>query len=103
MWRSKYVSITRFGRNAVLIFRFFYPAEGSYKILVIIITELKGVIFHKRVILILTVLGLILFNRLKDSGNYMYHTSLKVKKIWILFTECTGVLHTYVNKKLPKF
>jgi len=39
---------------AVLIFRNL-PEEDSSKILVIIITEIKGVIFHKRVILILTV------------------------------------------------
>jgi len=50
---------------AILIHRFFYSEEGSSKVLVI--TELKGVIFHKRVILILTLSGLLLFNRLKDS------------------------------------
>jgi len=74
------------------------PTCSAVKILVI--TELKVAIFRKTAILILTVSGLPLFNRLKDNGNYTYHKTLrKVKNICILFTECTGVLHNYDDKK----
>jgi hypothetical protein len=47
---------------AVPIFRIFYPEDGSSKTLVM--TEVKGVIFHKRVITILTFSDLLLFNSL---------------------------------------
>jgi len=86
---------------AVLTHRFFCPAERSSKILVI--AELKGVIFHKS-ILIQTVSGLLLSNRLKDSGNYTYHTTSKLRKS-ALFPQ--NVLAFYIimiirNESFPK-
>jgi len=71
MRRRKYICVSK--RPAVLTLRFFCPGERCSKILVT--AKLKDVIFHNRVILILTVSGLLLFNRLKDSGNYTYHTT----------------------------